>query len=633
MSIIKKLGIVSILILSIAACRENKTTDRFAVEPLKPEAGNVIEVLYNPAGTALQNAQSIEVVYYVCIPGKDEARSTMMRRLNGTWTASLNIEETVLAAAFKFVSNGASDSNGDKGYTVLFCDDHGNPVAGSRAALGNLLVSWREYVEVIRTRSMKTNAMNGIKGDIENNPELRKYYLSTYYYLLKDLKTDEGVKEITADITKHSAQSDLPAEEISAMLPYCEGPDMQSIKSSLVLKLKKLNPKDEYFLSEKAREYLQSSDFAVKEQLVNDIAKNYPGNEYTAYLQTLLVDDFVRNGKEIDAAKYIKSSIEYIDPGIESHFATVLSENPGGAMTAAEFAKSAVDRKQSEMKDGIKAKPSSITANEWSERQNAELGTMLGVYGKALMLNLKTEEALPVLERALTLTGSENAEINEYYCNALLGNKEFQKVLHYAEKCILDGTSTPEMTKMLEKAYIEVNKNSSGFRAFIAGIESKAKENRISRIKSEMLNKPAPDFTLTDLNGKTVSLKDFKGKSLMVDFWATWCPPCRASFPFLKKLVEGRKSDDTVRFIFINTRDHEQNRQQRVAKFLKDNDYPFYVLLDTENDKTNDEYVIPGLPTKLFIDKNGIIRFMMVGWEGEEEKESERISTILELIK
>ena len=208
-----------------------------------------------------------------------------------------------------------------------------------------------------------------------------------------------------------------------------------------------------------------------------------------------------------------------------------------------------------------------------------------------------------------------------------------KKAFTETEQFILNGFSTPEMPDFLKTAYIKINGTDSGFDSYMAGINKTAKQNITAKIKSEMLNKPAPDFTLTDLQGKKVSLKDYRGKSIVIDFWATWCPPCRASFPFLKKLVESRKSDDSVRFLFINTRDHEQKRNERVAKFLKDNNYPFYVLLDTELDKTNDDFIIPGLPTKLFIDKNGILKYMMVGWEGEEEKELEKITTILELIK
>lgn len=70
-----------------------------------------------------------------------------------------------------------------------------------------------------------------------------------------------------------------------------------------------------------------------------------------------------------------------------------------------------------------------------------------------------------------------------------------------------------------------------------------------------MLNSPAPHFILKDLNGKTVSLSDYKGKTLVLEFWATWCPYCRKSFPSTQLLLNKYKDDANVKFLFIDTRE------------------------------------------------------------------------------
>jgi thiol-disulfide isomerase/thioredoxin len=625
--------LVICLLLSVFACKTEVNTDRFSVEPSNPQPGNNINVYYNPAGTLLQDSKTIEMVYYICAPGAKEAKSAMMQKLNGNWSASVNTKDSSLAVAFKFVSNGNSDSNGDKGYTVMLNDSDDNVLPGAKAALSDLLVTWRDVVGVIRTRVMKTSALNNIKEDIESHPEFRKYYLSTYYYLLKDLKVEDGVKEIVADIKSNSTNKNLSAEELSAMLSYCQEPELQELEAGFRSSLTAKNPKDEYFLREKVRGYSEAANFSQKEKIVSDISKTYTDNEYVSYLQSSLVDEYVKDGKEADAAKYLRASANFIDSSIESYFASQLIEKGINPKTALDFAKSAVEQKEKEIKNGLKSKPANLTKNEWIQQQNQELGRMLGEYGKALMMSGKNMEAIPVLEKSISLIGTENGKINETYSKALLETGDNRKAYTETERFILDGFSTPEMPNCLKTAYIEINGSDSGFDLYLAGINKTAKQKRTAKIKSEMLNKPAPDFTLTDLQGKKVSLKDYRGKSIVIDFWATWCPPCRASFPFLKKLVDSRKDDGSVKFLFINTRDHEQKRNERVAKFLKDNNYPFYVLLDTELDKTNDDFIIPGLPTKLFIDKNGVIKYMMVGWEGEEEKELEKITTILELIK
>ena len=138
-------------------------------------------------------------------------------------------------------------------------------------------------------------------------------------------------------------------------------------------------------------------------------------------------------------------------------------------------------------------------------------------------------------------------------------------------------------------------------------------------VNTALINQPAPKFSLKGMDGKTVSLSDYKGKILVLDFWATWCVPCRNSFPAMKKVVEKYKNAPSVKFLFIDTRETALNYKTLVRKFLNQHHYPFYTVFDEKSDdgKMNamfKQYVMPGIPTKYFIDKNGAIRFQRVGF-------------------
>lgn len=117
----------------------------------------------------------------------------------------------------------------------------------------------------------------------------------------------------------------------------------------------------------------------------------------------------------------------------------------------------------------------------------------------------------------------------------------------------------------------------------------------------------APDFTLKDLNGKEVSLKDFKGKNVYLNFWATWCPPCKAEMPEIEKLYQETKDSDLV-ILAIDIGEDKKT----VSDFISENKYSFNVLLDEKNEIAN-IYGVSSIPLSLFIDKEGYVVNQQVG--------------------
>lgn len=139
-------------------------------------------------------------------------------------------------------------------------------------------------------------------------------------------------------------------------------------------------------------------------------------------------------------------------------------------------------------------------------------------------------------------------------------------------------------------------------------------------------NIPAPYFKLKDLNGKMVSLSDYKGKILVIDFWATWCGPCKQAFPAMKLLVEKYKDDPKVKFLFIDTKERTDNYEKQVKDFMTQNNYPFHVVFDTKDEKgvmstVFAKYKMPGIPAKFIIDGNGIIRYSALGYNPSKTDE------------
>ncbi len=126
-------------------------------------------------------------------------------------------------------------------------------------------------------------------------------------------------------------------------------------------------------------------------------------------------------------------------------------------------------------------------------------------------------------------------------------------------------------------------------------------------LPSVLIGKPAPTFVLQTLDGKKVTLESFKGSSVILNFWATWCGPCAYEHPVLKE-ARDRYEKEGVKFFGVVYQDTPENAKA----FIKEMGEPFMVLLDPES-KAAIDYGVGGVPETFFIDPQGIIRAKSMG--------------------
>lgn len=119
-------------------------------------------------------------------------------------------------------------------------------------------------------------------------------------------------------------------------------------------------------------------------------------------------------------------------------------------------------------------------------------------------------------------------------------------------------------------------------------------------------DRPAPDFTLTDLDGNRVSLSQFSGQPVVVNFWATWCPPCKIEIPHLIEAYEREQGE--VVFLAVSV----DEPASVVRRFAEENDMPFTILLD-DGGSVAEDYGVQGIPTTFFISRDGQIAVRYVG--------------------
>lgn len=125
---------------------------------------------------------------------------------------------------------------------------------------------------------------------------------------------------------------------------------------------------------------------------------------------------------------------------------------------------------------------------------------------------------------------------------------------------------------------------------------------------------PAPEFTLPDLDGKPHTLADYRGKVVVLNFWATWCPPCRYEMPAMQRAWE-KVRDENIVFVGVDVGEDSDT----VFTFLADYPVEFPLLLD-QDAKVIEQYPVTGLPTTYVIDPRGRITHRAVGgreWDDE----------------
>ncbi len=143
----------------------------------------------------------------------------------------------------------------------------------------------------------------------------------------------------------------------------------------------------------------------------------------------------------------------------------------------------------------------------------------------------------------------------------------------------------------------------SGLVVLIAGI----KKSATPPLKASV-GLRAPELELKDPEGKTYSLSSLKGHVVLINFWASWCQPCRDEMPSLQSLYNIFRDNGQFRMLTVLYRDD----YQKAATYMKENNFQFPVLIDSSG-KTARSYGITGVPETYIIDKRGVLREKVIG--------------------
>ncbi len=208
---------------------------------------------------------------------------------------------------------------------------------------------------------------------------------------------------------------------------------------------------------------------------------------------------------------------------------------------------------------------------------------------------------------------------------------EHQKAFDTLSRAVSMAESNPQSIETLRTLYKKVKGGDNGCEAYIASLQAEAYHKIFEEVEKSYISddKVRSDIAVPDLNGKMVNLADYKGKILVIDFWATLCTPCVACFSGFEKVVADYRKDPFQLFVIDLFED-----QATVKSYIAKKGITLDVLHD-EPSIAGNKYGIDtkGTPTKIVFDPDGIERFESSGYSGSTDKEYYKLKAMVEITK
>ena len=612
-----------------ASCSPTKVNGKFSITPDKPEAGQTISVVFKADSTKLAGADSVSMTVYQYGVKPINAVEINLKKYNGAWTGQFGTTDSTRGVLIKFSSKDQVENNNNKGYVVKIYDKNGEPVAGCLAGLGDALNSWAPYyLDLDKDRNLAVKYFND---DFKKHPEIKNDYLDAYLNLETGLYRDKADSIISSELKPVESLKSKNEKELSLLAKWYSRAGEAKKAEEYTDLLKNEYPQSEFLQRQAYSELSMENDPAKKLSMADSFEREFPKSDYLPELYNGVAKGLISAGQYSKAADVLYAKKGRVHPFYYYKDATSMMNKPGEINAALKLAQAGVAAAKTQLDNPTDKQPELSTLKEWKEEKEYYLG--MNLYGEGIILSKmgKNNEAEPLLENAVSLTKGEEADITGAYGKVLLANGKYDKLMSTLEGYIKAGKGTEEMTTLLRDAYVKKNGDDKGFNDLLAKYQGAAKTKMLEDIKSKMINEPAPDFKVTDLDGREVNLKDYRGKVVVLDFWATWCGPCKSSFPGMKEAVEKYSKDNGVQFLFVNSWERVKDKKSNAEEFIKKNNYPFHVLLD-ENNSVIEKYGVSGIPTKFFIDKNGEIRFKSIGFSGNTDQMVDEISAVISMI-
>ena len=600
------------------------STDSLWITPDKPQPGQTIIVHFITSDASLAKAKQMEGgLYSIDKMNNIQGLDLDLHKAEGGWSATVTVPDTATALVARIA------------------DPSGTPLRAAPIPLyegdGQLITDGYKALALAYSRAGKFYFST--KEDRKKVGE----YKALYWQSRKTLPaTLEDKLSYELDYKKDTTRAlrlltDLPLDDTATEADYMVAfATARSLRNKPLSDILETLEKEKFPLgtgkrAEYLERFLKSQDEASREQILGAYKKYFPltaSDAYLDYILTSLAKDRARKGELPEAVKLVPPGIDGLEKAsLYNDIASWAGQQGKYLPEATALSKASLDTIQALEATGA-GKPRYYTYAQYRRNLAKQFSQCADTYADLLGKQGDYPSALAYEKKSLETSTDTSVSALERYHQYMEKAEKPAKVVASLAGFIERGKSDSAM----DAQYVRLYKGPGGGDNALAVLKSRVRTNQLAEMVKTILHDPTVPFTLADLDGNPVSLESLRGKTLVLDFWATWCGPCKRSMPAMQKIVDNHRNDSSVVLLFVDTMEHGDSTKQKVSDFIKNSPYTFHVLLDS-NSAVSSDYKVEGIPTKLVIDPQGVLRFKVLGFSGDVDKTVAELETMIQIAR
>lgn len=605
--------------------------------PNTPKAGETVKVEFDLTNSKMNAVENIGIYALEYVNNKAHAVEVATLRTGNKLTGILDINAAAKAVVLilnNLDDNEPKDNNGGDGYAIPLFDANGKQLPENFAAQAIL---YREWGGLLGLNRLPVKAIELQEKAFADQPDLKKKYWSSYANNLMAAKRGgEGQKNILNLLTEVEANAEADENDLLNAIKFYDKIGLADKTKAIKENIRQKWPKGQLFQQEQRKKIEMEPDLAKGEELLAAYITQFPPQTDDEKNQIVQLRSAIANKygdqQNWDKFRSIAAQLPESDrASLYNNFAWELAEKGEAIDEASVMAATATQIARKEIANPSSPKMAYMTEKA-AEKLRKQFFTMYAdTYAYILDKKGDAKGAADLQAEVIAANKGDDPEMNERYV-AYLERSAAPDLRYQLEGFLIKGKSTSKMKEQFKKLYLAEDHSEAGFTTYLSKLESAAKAERQREILQKMVNDPAPAFSLKNLKGETVSLESLRGKVVVLDFWATWCGPCKASFPGMQKAVEFYKNDPNVAFLFMDSWEKAEDKLKNANDFITGKGYTFNVLLDTD-DKVITSFGVSGIPTKFILDRAGKIRFKTTGFDGSDDGLVEEMKIMIDTAK